>query len=490
MISIRQLLTIFLIPSSLALALTHMNHPEITMSTLSYAEASALLAGIGESHILEQWHVLNSDQQQQLLKEIEELNVDTFKSQQHSLQQHLEAPKQELPTTWDAFDNYNPVASENNQQLGLELLAQGKVGCVLVAGGQGTRLSYEAPKGTFPVTLIRNKSLFQVFAEKTIAAGKQVNRLLPLAIMTSPQNHAATLAFFRENNHFGLAEEQLYFFTQTELPLLDNQGHLILKNECSIAKGPDGNGGSLSLLISSGIWETWRHQGIQYINYILIDNPLADPFDAELIGFHAKSESEITVKCVERTLPNERVGLLVKADGGVCIVEYSEMADSERTAVQPDGRLKHRCTNISLFCFSMEFIKKAAATTSMPWHFAHKAAYLNGPFGWKFETYIFDYLAATRSIKALLYPRAECFAPLKNGTGSDSLQTVQEALLEHDRTTLESICGYPLPHTNLELDQQFHYPTAQLLAQWKGRKGPFQGYITADDKTDYTKEPQ
>ena len=332
----------------------------------------------------------------------------------------------------EPFNDYHHSGSETHRTSGKKLLAEGKVGCLIVAGGQGTRLSYQAPKGTFPVSVIKKKSLFQLFAEKTIAAGKQVNRQLPLAIMTSPLNHAATLAFFRENRNFGLAEEQLFFFMQDELPFLDNAGHLLLNQDHLLAKGPDGNGSSLKGFVNSGIWDTWSKNGVEYLNYILVDNALADPFDAEFIGFHAAEKADITVKCVERTIPDERVGLLVKTNAGVAVVEYSEMNTEERREILPNGQLKHRCTNISLFCFSMNFVK-SASSVKMPWHFAAKPIYLNGPTAWKFETFIFDYFALAKNIQALLYPRDQTFAPLKNEEGQDSLETVQKALLKRHR---------------------------------------------------------
>lgn len=449
------------------------------VNEMSYSQAAAKLEMLGETHLLNAWNELSSLQQEQLLKEIEELDPEVLILQRHALKAYLSQKEQETKN-WQPFTDYNQAGSKEHLLLGRKLIAEGKVGCLLVAGGQGTRLSYDAPKGTFPVSVVKNKSLFQIFAEKTIAAGKQVNRLLPLAVMTSPLNHETTVEFFHQHDNFGLSEKQLFFFCQDQLPFLDDNGHLMLLNGCSLAKGPDGNGGALNRLIASGIWQTWQSAGIEYLSFILVDNPLADPFDAELIGFHAANQCEITVKCVEKTIPEERVGLLVASDQGVTIVEYSEMSDSERKACVADGSLKHRCTNISLFCFSMDFVKNASNKITLPWHFAHKATCLNGPLGWKFETFIFDYLSAAQSIKALLYPRSQCFAPLKNGSGNDSLSTVQEALQQFDRQTLESICPGCLAQAPLELDQQFHYPTEKMLDHWKNRQGTLQGFITPD----------
>jgi UDP-N-acetylglucosamine/UDP-N-acetylgalactosamine diphosphorylase len=351
------------------------------------------------------------------------------------------------------------------------------VGCLLVAGGQGSRLSFEGPKGTFPVSLIQHKSLFQLFAERTLAAGKQVERVLTLAIMTSPQNHEETVQFFDDHARFGLTQDQLFFFKQEELPFLNDQGHLML-NASKIAKGPDGNGSALTHFITSGIGRIWQQQGIEYINFILVDNPLADPFDAELIGFHARNHCDITVKCIAKENPDEQVGVLVKTPNGTRIVEYSEMNISDREARNNDGSLQYQCANISLFCFSLSFINTAMKSASLPWHLAYKAIHPNGPKGWKFETFIFDWMAYTQKIKALLYPRAQCFAPLKNISGKDSLADVQQALLHYDREILQTLCGQPVSTSPIELHPQFYYPTEKLVNTWKQKDAfSLNGYL-------------
>lgn len=447
------------------------------MKSFTFSDALTKLKSIGEEHLLSRFHSYEFDRQMKLLKEIEGLDCETFKLQQSILKEHLRIKNEAKPKKIRPFRDFAIASSDMHKTLGKSLLAQGKVGCMIVAGGQGTRLSYEAPKGTFPVSVIKNKSLFQLFAEKTLSAGRQVGRSLPLAIMTSPQNDAVIKEFFKENRNFGLEEDRLFFYCQEELPFLDDRGHAILIDDSVIAKGPAGNGGSLRHFVQSGIHEAWKREGVSYVNYILVDNPLADPFDAELIGFHASNDCEITLKCVEKILPEERVGVVVDTESRIAIVEYSEMDTEERTERTEDGKLKHRCANTGLFCFSMDFIERAIGETRLPWHLTYKPVSLDGPQGWKFETFIFDYMSATRAIKALLFPRDRCFAPLKNASGPDSLETVREALLHDDLLTLESICGHPISSRPLELDQDFHYPTDELLKTWKNRKGPFKGYI-------------
>lgn len=293
--------------------------------------------------------------------------------------------------------DYAESGNLEDYRLGKQRISEGKVGCMIVAGGQGTRLGFEGPKGMFP---INNKSLFQIFAEKTVAAGRD----LPLAIMTSPLNDEITKEFFAKNNFFGMKQDQLYFFTQKMLPFLDTDGNMLSES------GPDGNGNSLRYFCESGIWQKWKSMGVEQINFILVDNPLADPFDAELAGYHYRTNADATLKCVLRKNPEEKVGVIAKMGDKIAVIEYSELSVEEAK--------KYPLANISLFCFSMDFIQKCASHP-LPYHAAFKSNV------WKRETFIFDNLKIATNVNLLLYPRSECFAPLKDKA---SISEVQKAL--------------------------------------------------------------
>ena len=442
-------------------------------------EAQKKLSSIQQDHLLKYWSELSASQQYELLQQIENLNISAFEEQVEMLKELKTSS-----TPIHPFTDYSYSGNEHHKTLGKQLLAAGKVGCLIIAGGQGTHLRISGPKGLFPITPITKKSLFQLFAEKTVAAGKQVGRPLPLAIMTSPENHEATVWFFESNHFFGLQKEQISFFSQDELPLLDTQKNLFLENCHKIAEGPDGNGFALKQFVLSGIWQRWHNAGVRFLNFVLIDNPLADPFDAELIGFHSSNQVDVTVKCTLRRDENEKVGLLVKKGNDTsvtAVVEYSEMDKNEQTACNPDGTFWHRCANLSLFCFSMDFVQKSKEI-DLPLHKAFKAVkYLDekgkqitpdSPNAWKFERFIFDLLPEAKAVKALLYPREECFAPLKNFSGPDSIEDVQAALLAEAKRIAERVTGLPAPAHPFELPAEFFYPTPQLLAKWKGQPIP------------------
>lgn len=449
---------------------------------MNYQQALLKLTSIGQSHLLKYWESLTPPQREEFLEQIARLDIDVFNKQKQLLKQNTISQRQIEP-----FKNYHFAGNLADQKRGKELIAQGLMGCLMVAGGQATRLQLNGPKGMFPVTNVKHKSFFQLFAEKVAAAGKQAGRPLFLAIMTSPLNHFETVNFFENHNFFGLNKEHIFFFSQEMLPFLNREGQLFLETPYHMAEGPDGNGSALKHFYDKGIWDHWRQQGVKYLNFILVDNPLADPFDAELLGAHWRLQSDITVKCTSRCNPQEKVGILAKEKGKATVVEYSEISATEREAVSADGQLDFLCANLSLFCFNMDFVQKSAKTQEMPLHLAFKTSkYLANDgmthqaekaIAWKFEKFIFDLLPLAEKVNALLYPRNFCFAPLKNLKGEDSLKTVQEALEKSDQRIFSEITGKHCNKTPIELAQDFYYPTPTLLAKWKGKEAPPEAYI-------------
>lgn len=454
-----------------------------TSPDFSFYEAKKKLEGIGQQHLLKFWSKLTLAGQYELLHQIHILDVTDFL---HRKQLFLSRSQKEVQS-FSPFQDFQLAGSKEDAALGQQLIADGKVGCLILAGGQGSRLRFHGPKGLYPVTPFKHKSLFQLFAERTFAASQLALRPLKMAVMTSLQNHDQTVAFFDQNQRFGLEREQLSFFLQGHLPLLDEDGNLFLDSPSTISAGPDGNGSCLSQFVRSGIWDEWNKAGIQYLNLILIDNALSDPFSNELIGFHSRTGPQITVKCFPREDAKEKVGVLVKGPHGIHIVEYSEMPPEERSAVLANGLLKHRCANMSSFCFDMEFIRDFTAEHKLPWHLAHKSVpQLNEegmcvvpfkPNAWKYEQFIFDWLPLAKSIQALMFPREDCFAPLKNENGDSSLHTVQQALIRRDIAVMEKLTGRKIMAKNIELAQEFYYPTQDLIQRWHNRTIENEGYI-------------
>jgi len=346
--------------------------------------------------------------------------------------------------------------NEQHTALGEKLLAAGKAGTLILAGGQGTRLGWRGPKGTFPITPVLEKSLFQYICERARAASLKAGQKLPLAIMTSPHNHVETLTFFQTHDFFGM-EEQIDFFQQGMLPLLDEKGNWLLGEDQLLAEGPDGNGNALYHFYHTGIWEKWRQLGIEFLNVIFVDNPLADPFDAEFLGFTADKQLDIGIKAVERLSPQEQVGVLVQNEEKLCAVEYSELSESD-----PAAATQFPLANIGIFCLTMEFIrdKYAHHALELPWHLAKKKLGIT-PI-WKFETFFFDLLEFTTRTAILKYPRELTYAPLKSSRGERSVDSVRAALQAFDRMVYQKLSGRAAPELLFELDPILYYPTEAL----------------------------
>lgn len=320
------------------------------------------------------------------------------------------------------------------EEAGRRLIKEGKVAALIVAGGQATRLKAKGSKGLYPVS-ITGKTLFQIFAEKTKACSTWAGRDLPLCIMTSPLNDTEIKTYFQQNGNFGL--KNLHFFTQGMLPLRDLNGKELPQ------QGPDGNGSALEKLKTSGLLDKL---GVEVVTFSLIDNPLIDPFDARLIGYLKLEKLDAALVAIPR-IPGEKTGVIVEAENGVRVVEYTELKGDE-----PQG-----LANISAFAFSTDFIERVAKV-ELPLHEQKKDQVL------KYEKFIFDVLPYAKKCGALLYPREEVFAPLKT---LECLEKVKQALVQRDRQVYEKVTGKKAPEKEFELDFSFYYPTEELLKREK-----------------------
>lgn len=445
------------------------------------------LNALGQKQLLVGLDELSPSQQERFYTQLKKFDSLVLKRQREALFRGPPTPAQVQPLS--TFD----LASENLDtiEIGREILRQGKVGCIILAGGHGSRLGSKLPKGLVPLTVVRGKGLLQLFLEKASAAARQAGKPLPVAIMTSPLNHMETATFLEKNHRFGLTEAHCSLFLQTTLPYLDDAGNWVLEAPGVLAEGADGNGGTLSNFFNSGLWAKWKEMGIEYVNVIPVDNPLCDPFDPEAIGYLVKNKSETLIKGILRRDPEEKVGVIGESKDQLRVVEYTELPENEKNAMRPDGSFLWKVANANIFCFSMSFVEGLARNPQffLPWHLAHKSAQIvtansksltpESAEVWKCETFLFDVLRYTTRARALVYPREEIFAPLKSAKGSQSIDTVQHALIDADRRTFKKITGKEPPERIFELDQAFYYPTADLVEKWRGKELPEQDYITS-----------
>ena len=393
-------------------------------------------------------------------------------------------------------------------------LRAGRVAAFTVAGGQGTRLGYDGPKGTFIVTPLKGKTLFQVFAEKSKAVGLRHGRPIPWFIMTSHANHAQTEAFFAEHDYFGLDRGRVHLFRQGRMPAVDFAGRILLESPSSLALSPDGHGGSLRALHRSGALDLMRAEGIDTISYFQVDNPIVRCVDATFIGFHLLAGSEMSSKMITKAYPGEKVGHFCRQNGKVCVVEYSDMPPAMQQETNPDGTLRFSAGSIAIHVIDREFARRMAggaekpetgnlkfeggpafrsqpsdfspqvssSAPSLPFHRADKkittidaAGRPVKPVlanGVKFELFVFDALPFARNAIVIETDRADDFSPVKNAEGVDSPRTAREDQLRQAARWLQAAGATVatdatgLPAARLEVSPLFGYDATTFAERW------------------------
>ncbi len=368
------------------------------------------------------------------------------------------------------------------RETGEAALRAGRVAAFTVAGGQGTRLGYDGPKGTFPVTPVRGLSLFAVFAAKIEAAGKLYGRPIHWFVMTSNQNHDATESFFAEHDHFGLAPETVHFFKQGRMPAVDFNGKILLEDKGHIALSPDGHGGSLRALERSGSLDIMRREGIDTISYFQVDNPLVRAIDADFVGWHLVSESGMSSKMIPKAYAGEKVGHFCSRSGRLEVVEYSDLPVSMQEQTDERGELRFRAGSIAIHILDREFVARMGKQSSLPFHRADKkiptvdaqgnAVKPDKPNGVKFETFVFDALPLARHPVVIETLREDDFSPVKNAEGVDSPQTCRDDQLRQWARWLASVgVEVPLdergvPTVNFEVSPRFGFDAATFSSSW------------------------
>lgn len=365
-------------------------------------------------------------------------------------------------------------------------LRAGRVAAFTVAGGQGTRLGYDGPKGTFAVTPLRKKSLFQVFAEKIKAAGLRYGKPLHWFIMTSHTNHGQTEQFFVANRFFGLDKGRVHFFRQGRMPAVGFDGKILLETRSALALSPDGHGGSLRALHRSGALDLMAREGIDTISYFQVDNPVVRCVDPAFIGFHLQANSGMSSKMVPKAYPEEKVGHFCLQHGKVVVIEYSDMPMAMQRETGPEGSLRYSAGSIAIHIIDREFARRMAAGgegVALPFHRADKKiatidaagqpvkpASANGV---KFEMFVFDALPFADNSIVIETARADDFSPVKNAEGLDSPQTCRDDQLRQFARWLKAV-GATVetdatgrPKATVEISPLFGYDADTFAARWQ-----------------------
>lgn len=393
----------------------------------------------GQGHVFRHWAELDERARARLLGSLRGVDLALVRELAELARSH---PRAAAPARFEAPNVFtlearkrDPAAVAAARARGEELLRSGRVGALLVAGGQASRLGYDGPKGAFPVGPVTGRTLFEIFARRLIAARERHGARIVWYVMTSIANDAATRAQFEENRWFGLERDDVYFFTQAMLPALDASGRVLLSKPDEIFLAPTGHGGTLAALRASGALDHARERGIETFSYFQVDNPLALPADPLFLGLHAGANAQMSSKIVQKRGPDEKVGVIGRVDGALSCIEYSDMPANLREARDARGALVFGAGNIALHAIERAFVEQLTrGELRLPWHKATKSiaavderGAATTVDGFKFETFVFDALAFVERSVTLEVDRAHEFSPVKNRTGEDSPATAREA---------------------------------------------------------------
>jgi UDP-N-acetylglucosamine/UDP-N-acetylgalactosamine diphosphorylase len=422
----------------------------------------------GQGHVFRFWDALDAEARRRLLRQASRLDLPALlrgyaaaRARPQQALARIEPPPVEIAPEHGGDPHHFRAARE----AGEALLAEGRVGVMVVAGGQATRLGHAAPKGDFPIGPVSGRTLFALQAQKILRLCRRYGRAIPWYVMTSRATDAATRDSFARAHHHGLPKEDVFFFCQGMVPSFDFEGRLMLERSDWIAENPDGHGGAIPALLASGALDDMADRGVDTLFYYQVDNPLVRIADSAYLGFHALRRAEASCKVVRKRDPAEKVGVVASIDGRVGIVEYTEIDEAQRNARCADGGLRFWAGSIAIHIFPREFLRRVAerADSLLPYHASAKAIpwvdeqgrprRSTLPNGFKLERFVFDALPLAERVSVVETLREEEYAPVKNAEGADSPASTRQALVALYRRWLDA-AGVRLPEgaRALEID--------------------------------------
>lgn len=405
-----------------------------------------------QNYLLRFWATLNDEQRCQLLDQLGKVDFQQIESLFTSTTENrvdvsdsASSPGKLIPADISESD---PELFSQAEQTGWTALRKGRVGAILVAGGEGTRLGFPHPKGQFLIGPVSQKSLYQLLAEQLAAISRRAEATIPYYVMTSDATHWETEKFFEDHGYFGLDPASVYFFRQGKMPAIDQRtGQVLMAAKDSIAFSPDGHGGLLDALRNAQLFDDLQTRGIETLFYHQVDNPLVRVCDPAFLGFHLLNQADVSTKVVEKEDPAEKVGLLVEIDGRHHMIEYVDLPETIAQQRDSTGALRLRCGNIAVHVFQTEFLERMAKQkNSLPYHRSSKSVPHVNDQGqpvepkdqnaFKFERFIFDILPLANRPLAMEVIREREFTPLKNAEGAFSPEYVRSAMRKLHTTWL------------------------------------------------------
>lgn len=401
---------------------------------MTLEEAKKKLSDAGQEHLLTYYDELSETEKKSLLSQIERLDLSLLhlieekdgEKARGKLEPLGAVTREEIERHRDRFEN-----------VGLKALKEGRVGAVLLAGGQGTRLGLDKPKGMLNVGINKELYLFEQLIQNIMQVVDRAGRWVPLFIMTSEKNNKDTVDFFEEKNYFGYSREHVFFFVQKMAPSVSYDGKIYMEEKGRISSSPNGNGGWFSSLAGAGLLDKISELGVEWLNVFAVDNVLQKIADPIFVGAVLENECVCGSKVVAKADPNERVGVLCLEDGKPSIVEYYEMTDEMIQSRDSDGTLLYNFGVILNYLFRVDTLIEIM-NKNLPTHVVEKKIpYMDDkgnyikpeqPNGYKFETLVLDMIHMMDNCLAFEVEREREFAPIKNATGVDSLESARELM--------------------------------------------------------------
>lgn len=404
---------------------------------MDYKQALEKLTAAGQEHAMQYYEELTKEQQELLLAQIEATDFSVLSS----LKNRKEENTRGKITPLAAMQRTQICEKEAEfRAIGLDAIKKGKVGAVLLAGGMGTRLGSDNPKGMYNIGLTKEVYIFQRLIENLMDVVKEADAWVPLYVMTSDKNHEATVGFLKEHDFFGYREEYVTFFMQEMAPACDYQGKVYLEEKWKISTSPNGNGGWYSSMYKWGIAQKALEDGVEWLNVFAVDNVLQRIADPCFVGAVIANQCAAGAKVVRKCAPDEKIGVMCLEDGRPSIVEYYELTEELMNAKDENGDPAYYFGVILNYLFRVADLEKIREK-NLPLHIVEKKIpYLGAegrkvkpevPNGYKFEQLVLDMIYELDSCLPFEVVRNKEFAPIKNATGIDSVESARELCKEN-----------------------------------------------------------
>lgn len=438
-----------------------------------------------QRHLLRFWDQLSEAQRERLAAQISSIDFAWIERLVHGATKQDNwaalAQRAEPPEAFRLDGEGNKFSLDEARAAGEAALKRGAIGALLVAGGQGTRMGFDKPKGMYKIGPVSGASLFQILFERLVAIGRRFGVEVPLYVMTSDATHCDTEEYLQQHQRFGMASENVRLFCQGTMPAVDTAtGRVLLADKGEVALSPDGHGGMLAALVRSGGLDDIRRRGIKTLFYFQVDNPLAEVCDPAFLGYHILAQSEMSTLAVAKREPLERVGNVVQIDGRTRIIEYSDLPEAVAKRLKPDGTPQLWAGNTAIHVLDVEFLQRVQGEEeTLPFHIARKkVAHIDEqgnpaepaePNAFKFERFIFDLLPAAERAIVVEADAAQSFAPVKNAPGDkrDSPDTARAMTVALHRRWLEAAGAKVAPNAAVEISPLFALDAEEVKAKLK-----------------------